>query len=183
MSWGLLPWDVRAAAQAIATKDAGLSAGVRAHRLGQDPRRSIQLPARDRRPSSATRSPSRTPWNTTLDGCTQIPIDQQSQGNNVRQRAAIGGCSQDPDVIFVGEVRDLETANVAMQAAMTGHLVYSTVHAKDSIGAIFRLLDLGVESYLVANAINLIIDPAAGASPCCPTCRKKAGQARPRRRT
>jgi general secretion pathway protein E len=60
-------------------------------------------------------------------------------------------------VIFVGEIRDIETATVAMQAAMTGHLVYSTVHAKDSIGAIFRLLDLGVEAYLVANALNVIL--------------------------
>ena len=90
-----------------------------------------------------------------LQGCTQIPIDHK-QGNTFATilRSVL---RQDPDVIFVGEIRDIETANVAMQAAMTGHLVYSTVHAKDSIGAIFRLLDLGVESYLVANAVNLII--------------------------
>ncbi len=90
-----------------------------------------------------------------LEGCTQIPIDHK-QGNTFATilRSVL---RQDPDVIFVGEIRDIETANVAMQAAMTGHLVYSTVHAKDSIGAIFRLLDLGVESYLVGNAINLII--------------------------
>jgi general secretion pathway protein E len=80
---------------------------------------------------------------------------------------------QDPDVIFVGEIRDIETANVAMQAAMTGHLVYSTVHAKDSIGAIFRLLDLGVESYLVGNAINLIIAQRL-VRMLCESCRKAA---------
>ncbi|MHC5003735.1 MAG: ATPase, T2SS/T4P/T4SS family [Planctomycetota bacterium] len=90
-----------------------------------------------------------------LEGCTQIPIDHK-QGNTFANilRSVL---RQDPDVIFVGEIRDLETATVAMQASMTGHLVYSTVHSKDSIGAIFRLLDLGVEPYLVANAINIII--------------------------
>jgi type II secretory ATPase GspE/PulE/Tfp pilus assembly ATPase PilB-like protein len=64
---------------------------------------------------------------------------------------------QDPDVILVGEIRDLETARVAAQAAMTGHVVFSTVHAKDTIGAVFRLLDLGIEAYLVANAMDVII--------------------------
>ena len=90
-----------------------------------------------------------------LEGCTQIPIDHK-QGNTFANilRSVL---RQDPDVIFVGEIRDIETAQVAMQAAMTGHLVYSTVHSRDSMGAIFRLLDLGVESYLVANAINLIV--------------------------
>jgi len=104
-----------------------------------------------------------------LDGCTQIPIDHK-QGNTFATilRSVL---RQDPDVIFVGEIRDIETANVAMQAAMTGHLVYSTVHSKDSIGAIFRLLDLGVESYLVANALNLIVAQRL-ARVLCETCRK-----------
>ena len=65
---------------------------------------------------------------------------------------------------------DTETATVAMQAAMTGHLVYSTVHAKDSIGAIFRLLDLGVEAYLVANALDIILAQRLVRTLC--TCRK-----------
>lgn len=104
-----------------------------------------------------------------LEGCTQIPIDHK-QGNSFATilRSVL---RQDPDVIFVGEIRDIETANVAMQAAMTGHLVYSTVHAKDSIGAIFRLLDLGVESYLVANATNLIIAQRL-VRLLCENCRK-----------
>jgi general secretion pathway protein E len=90
-----------------------------------------------------------------LPGATQIPIDAK-QGHTFANilRSVL---RQDPDVIFLGEIRDIETANVAMQAAMTGHLVYSTVHAKDTISAIFRLLDLGVEQYLVANAVNMII--------------------------
>src|SRR5690606_26266636 len=64
---------------------------------------------------------------------------------------------QDPDVILLGEIRDRETAATAMQAAMTGHLVLSTVHARDTIGTIFRLLDLGVEPYLVASSLNLVL--------------------------
>jgi general secretion pathway protein E len=104
-----------------------------------------------------------------LEGCTQIPVDHK-QGNGFANilRSVL---RQDPDVIFVGEIRDIETANVAMQAAMTGHLVYSTVHAKDSIGSIFRLLDLGVESFLVGNAINLIIAQRLVRT-LCESCRK-----------
>lgn len=106
-----------------------------------------------------------------LDGCTQIPIDHK-QGHTFATilRSVL---RQDPDVIFVGEIRDIETANVAMQAAMTGHLVYSTVHSKDSIGAIFRLLDLGVESYLVANAISLIMAQRL-VRLLCDACKKDA---------
>lgn len=104
-----------------------------------------------------------------LEGCTQIPIDHK-QGNTFANilRSVL---RQDPDVIFVGEIRDIETATVAMQASMTGHLVYTTVHAKDSIGAIFRLLDLGIEPYLVANALNVIIAQRL-VRVLCDTCKK-----------
>ncbi|HWB18969.1 MAG TPA: ATPase, T2SS/T4P/T4SS family, partial [Phycisphaerales bacterium] len=104
-----------------------------------------------------------------LEGCTQIPIDHKS--GNTFATILRSVLRQDPDVIFVGEIRDIETATVAMQAAMTGHLVYTTVHAKDSIGAIFRLLDLGVEAFLVANALNLIIAQRL-VRVLCPTCKK-----------
>ena len=104
-----------------------------------------------------------------LEGATQIPIDNKQENTFASILRSV--LRQDPDVIFVGEIRDLETANVAMQASMTGHLVYSTVHAKDSIGAIFRLLDLGVESYLVANALNVILAQRL-VRLLCPTCRK-----------
>ncbi|TVQ63876.1 MAG: FHA domain-containing protein [Phycisphaerales bacterium] len=90
-----------------------------------------------------------------LDRVTQIPA-------NIDRGATFGSLlrsvlRQDPDVILLGEIRDEESARVAMQAAMTGHLVFSTVHAKDTIGAVFRLLDLGVENYLVANSLNLVL--------------------------
>jgi len=59
----------------------------------------------------------------------------------------------DPDVILVGEIRDSETANIAVQAAMTGHLMLSSIHANDSSGALFRLLDLNIEPFLIASAV------------------------------
>jgi general secretion pathway protein E len=59
----------------------------------------------------------------------------------------------DPDVILVGEVRDAETANIAVQAALTGHLMLSSIHANDTIGVLFRLIDLGVEPFLIASAV------------------------------
>jgi general secretion pathway protein E len=59
----------------------------------------------------------------------------------------------DPDVILVGEIRDQETAEIAVQAALTGHLVLSSIHANDSVGALFRLIDLGVEPFLVMSAL------------------------------
>ncbi len=64
---------------------------------------------------------------------------------------------QDPDVILVGEIRDFETAEIAMHAALTGHLVFSTLHTNDAIGAIPRLIDLGVKPPVIAPAINLIM--------------------------
>ncbi|MGI9013597.1 MAG: ATPase, T2SS/T4P/T4SS family [Phycisphaerales bacterium] len=104
-----------------------------------------------------------------LEGCTQIPVDTK-QGNSFGQmlRSVL---RQDPDVIYVGEIRDNETAQTAMQASMTGHLVFTTVHAKDSIGAIFRMLDLGVEPYLVANSVNLIVAQRL-VRLLCESCRK-----------
>ncbi len=63
----------------------------------------------------------------------------------------------DPDIIMVGEIRDKETAEIAVHAALTGHLVLSTLHTNDAVGAILRLLDMGVESYLVSSTLNAII--------------------------
>ena len=64
---------------------------------------------------------------------------------------------QDPDVVMVGEIRDGETAHIAMQAAQTGHLVFSTVHANDSVSTLFRLLDLDVEPYLISSSVHTIL--------------------------
>jgi type II secretory ATPase GspE/PulE/Tfp pilus assembly ATPase PilB-like protein len=88
-------------------------------------------------------------------GVTQIPVDED-QGASFH--SLLRSClRQDPDVIVLGEIRDRDTATTAMQAATTGHLVLSTIHAKDAIGTVFRLLDLGCEPYLVASTLNLVL--------------------------
>ena len=110
-----------------------------------------------------------------IDGVTQIPINE-SQGNSFSNllRSVL---RQDPDVILVGEIRDTETAKIAMQAAITGHLVFSTVHAQDGINTIFRLLDLGVEPYLAASGLNLVLAQRLVRT-LCPNC-KKANKLKP----
>ena len=60
---------------------------------------------------------------------------------------------QDPDVILVGEVRDVETARIAVQSALTGHRVFSSVHAIDAVSSLYRLLDMGIEPFLITSAI------------------------------
>ena len=64
---------------------------------------------------------------------------------------------QDPDIIMVGEIRDAETAGLAIQAALTGHLVFSTIHTNNAAGIIPRLIDMGVEKYLIASTLCLAI--------------------------
>ena len=91
------------------------------------------------------------------------PVEYQIRGiNQIHVKPQIGLdfasglrsiVRQDPDVIMVGEIRDAPTADVAIQAALTGHLVFSTVHTNDAAGAITRLLDMGVENYLISSAL------------------------------
>jgi type II secretion system protein E len=78
---------------------------------------------------------------------------------------------QDPDIIMVGEIRDVETAEMAIQASLTGHLVFSTLHTNDAAGAFTRLLDMGVEPYLVASAVEAVIAQRL-LRRLCPRCRK-----------
>ena len=90
-----------------------------------------------------------------IEGVTQIPVDEEkSKSFSALLRSVL---RQDPDVILVGEIRDAETARIAMQAAITGHLVFSTVHTKDAFGTVFRLLDLGVEPYLLAQGLHVVL--------------------------
>jgi type II secretory ATPase GspE/PulE/Tfp pilus assembly ATPase PilB-like protein len=76
---------------------------------------------------------------------------------------------QDPDVLMVGEIRDAETARLAIQAALTGHLVFSTLHTNDAATAVTRLLDLGIEPYLVARSVNGVLAQRL-VRRVCPTC-------------
>jgi general secretion pathway protein E len=75
----------------------------------------------------------------------------------------------DPDVILVGEIRDAETANIAVQAALTGHLMLSSIHANDTIGVLFRLIDLGVEPFLISSSVIGIIAQRM-VRKICPDC-------------
>lgn len=77
---------------------------------------------------------------------------------------------QDPDIIMVGEIREKETANIAVQAALTGHLVLSTLHTNDSIGAITRMIDMGVEPYLLSSALIGVVAQRLVRT-VCPVCR------------
>ncbi|MCK6455247.1 MAG: Flp pilus assembly complex ATPase component TadA [Phycisphaerae bacterium] len=104
-----------------------------------------------------------------LEHTTQIAIDPT---HNVTFASVLSTIlRQDPDVLFVGEIRDKETATLAMQAAATGHLVLTSIHARDTIGTIFRLLDLGVEPYVIANAVSLIIAQRL-VRVLCPHCKR-----------
>ncbi|OGY91199.1 MAG: hypothetical protein A3H70_02540 [Candidatus Komeilibacteria bacterium RIFCSPLOWO2_02_FULL_48_11] len=80
---------------------------------------------------------------------------------------------QDPDIIMVGEIRDNETAELAVQAALTGHIVLSTLHTNDAVGAVPRLLDMKVESFLLASTINVLIAQRL-VRRICQNCKEKA---------
>jgi type II secretion system protein E len=79
---------------------------------------------------------------------------------------------QDPDVIMVGEVRDLETAEIAIRAALTGHLVFSTLHTNDAAGAITRLVDMGIEPFLVSSSVEALIAQRLVRT-ICASCREE----------
>lgn len=90
-----------------------------------------------------------------LDLVNQIQINEQIGLTFPRALRSI--LRQDPDIVLVGEIRDTETARVAIQAALTGHMVLSTLHTNSSPGAVVRLIDMGVEPYLLASALNGVV--------------------------
>jgi len=95
------------------------------------------------------------------------PVEYQLEGiNQIQAKSSIGLnfasalraiVRQDPDVIMIGEMRDLETAKIAIQSALTGHLVLSTLHTNDAAGGVTRMLDMGVEDYLLTSTVNAIM--------------------------
>jgi general secretion pathway protein E len=89
-----------------------------------------------------------------LAGVTQIQTHSEIGYDFARALRAI--LRQDPDVIMIGEIRDLETAEIAVQSALTGHLVLSTLHTNDALSAFARLLDMGVEPFLVASSVRAV---------------------------
>lgn len=105
-----------------------------------------------------------------LPGVTQVPVHTRA---GVSFAAALRSIlRQDPDVLMVGEMRDGETAAIAVQAAMTGHLVFSTLHTNDALSAIARLTDLRVEPYLVAATVEAVLAQRL-VRKICPDCRTR----------
>jgi general secretion pathway protein E len=104
-----------------------------------------------------------------LEGVGQIPVNPKTGMTFARGLRAI--LRQDPDVIMVGEIRDLETAEVSVQASLTGHRVFSTLHTNDAVGSITRLVDMGVEPYLVASSLLGAMAQRL-VRKLCPACRE-----------
>jgi general secretion pathway protein E len=104
-----------------------------------------------------------------LPGIGQTQVNSKAQLTFARGLRAI--LRQDPDVVMVGEIRDLETAEIAIQAALTGHLVLSTLHTNSALGAIARLRDLGVESYLLASSLSAVLAQRL-VRRLCPHCKQ-----------
>ncbi len=90
-----------------------------------------------------------------LDGISQTQVNSKVDMSFARGLRAI--LRQDPDVIMIGEIRDLETAEIAIQASLTGHLVFSTLHTNTAVGAITRLIDMGVQPFLLASSVKAVI--------------------------
>lgn len=115
------------------------------------------------------------------------PVEYQLEGiNQIQTKAQIGLTfasalrsivRQDPDVIMIGEMRDLETARIAVQSALTGHMVLSTLHTNDAAGGVTRLLDMGLEDYLITSTVNGILGQRL-VRRLCPHC-KESYQALP----
>lgn len=114
-----------------------------------------------------------------IEGVTQLQVDASINLDFSRALRSI--LRQDPDVILVGEIRDRETAQIAVQAALTGHLVLTTLHTNDSVGAVSRLKDMGVDPFLLTSTVRIILAQRllrklcghhpGHAKPDCPHCK------------
>lgn len=105
-----------------------------------------------------------------IEGVTQVAINEKI---GLTFASALRSClRQDPDIISIGEIRDGETASIALRAAMTGHLVLTTVHTEDAVSAIDRLRDLGVEPYLIGGSLRGIVSQRL-VRKICPNCREE----------
>ncbi len=102
-----------------------------------------------------------------LDGISQTHVNTKAEMSFARALRAI--LRQDPDVVMIGEIRDLETAQIAVQASLTGHLVLATLHTNDAIGAVTRLTDMGVEPFLLASSLLGVLGQRL-VREVCPDC-------------
>jgi len=128
-----------------------------------------------------------------LDGISQTPINARIDMSFARALRTI--LRQDPDVVMIGEIRDLETAQIAVQASLTGHLVFATLHTNDAVSAVTRLVDMGVEPFLLASSLigvgaqrlvrrlcvecrKSIVDSAFYCAVGCPACNRSGYRGR-----
>jgi type II secretory ATPase GspE/PulE/Tfp pilus assembly ATPase PilB-like protein len=103
-----------------------------------------------------------------LKGINQIQVSEKAGLTFARGLRAI--LRHDPDVVLIGEIRDQETAQIAVQASLTGHMVFSTLHTNDAPGALTRLVDMGVEPYLVASSLEAVLAQRL-VRVLCPDCK------------
>src|SRR3989338_4232303 len=110
-----------------------------------------------------------------IEGIIQVAINQKIDLSFAKTLRHI--LRQDPDIIMVGEIRDSETAQIAIQAALTGHLVFSTLHTNDASGAVTRLMDMGIEPFLISSTVRAVMAQRL-IRVICQNCKKayKAGQ-------
>ena len=104
-----------------------------------------------------------------MENVNQIEINRRANQTFATSLRSI--LRQDPDVVMVGEIRDGETATIACQAANTGHMVFSTLHANDTITGLYRLMELGVDSFMVANSLSALVAQRLTRK-LCPECRE-----------
>jgi type II secretory ATPase GspE/PulE/Tfp pilus assembly ATPase PilB-like protein len=105
-----------------------------------------------------------------LPGIRQIQVETKIQFTFANGLRSI--LRQDPDIIMVGEIRDIETAEIAIQAALTGHLVFSTLHTNDAPGAVTRLIDMGLEPFLASSSLIGVLAQRL-VRKICPECKEK----------
>jgi type II secretory ATPase GspE/PulE/Tfp pilus assembly ATPase PilB-like protein len=104
----------------------------------------------------------------TIDNVTQIEVNPKAGKTFAGELRSI--LRQDPDVIYIGEIRDQETAEIACQAAQTGHMVFTTLHANDTVTAVGRLVDLGVQPFMIASALTAVLGQRL-VRILCPKCK------------
>jgi type IV pilus assembly protein PilB len=103
-----------------------------------------------------------------MEGIIQVPINYET--GNTFPKVLRAFLRQDPDIMMIGEIRDLETAEIAIQAALTGHLVFSTLHTNDAAGAVMRFVDMNVAPYMVASTLEAVLGQRLLRT-CCKECK------------
>ena len=115
-----------------------------------------------------------------LDGVGQTQVNPRIDFTFARALRSI--LRQDPDIVMIGEIRDLETAQIAVQASLTGHLVLATLHTNDAVSAVTRLADMGVETYLLASSLLGVLAQRLVRCLCACVPRRRRRRPRAKRR-